>query len=108
MRDVEVHGKTIRAGDKVLYWFVSTNRDEEMFPDPYRLDLSRKPNRQLGWGQGGPHVCLGMHLARLEVRVLFEELVARIRGIEPAGEEAFVRSNFVNGIKRMPVTVIPS
>jgi len=108
MRDVEVHGQTIRAGDKVLYWFVSANRDEEMFPDPYRLDLSRKPNRQLGWGQGGPHVCLGMHLARLEVRVLFEELVARIRGIEPAGEEAFVRSNFVNGIKRMPVTVIPS
>jgi cytochrome P450 len=105
MRDVEVHGKQIREGDKVLYWFISANRDETMFPDPYRLTLSRKPNRQLGWGQGGPHVCLGMHLARLEIRVLFEELVKRIRHIEPAGPEAFVRSNFVNGIKRMPVCV---
>lgn len=105
MRDVEVHGKQIREGDKVLYWFLSANRDEEMFDDPYRLTLSRKPNRQLGWGQGGPHVCLGMHLARLEVRVLFEELVPRIKAIEPDGDESFVRSNFVNGIKRLPVRV---
>ncbi|QFT59575.1 Putative cytochrome P450 124 [Sulfitobacter sp. THAF37] len=104
-RDVEVHGQQIRAGDKVLYWFVSANRDTEMFEDPYKLTLARKPNRQLGWGQGGPHVCLGMHLARLEVRVLFEELVRRIRHIEPAGPEAFVRSNFVGGIKRLPVRV---
>ncbi len=105
MKDVEVHGKQIREGDKVLYWFISANRDETMFDDPYRLTLSRKPNRQLGWGQGGPHVCLGMHLARLEVRVLFEELAKRIKTIEPEGPEAFVRSNFVNGIKRMPVRV---
>ncbi|MEC3860817.1 cytochrome P450 [Mesobacterium sp. TK19101] len=104
-RDVEIHGKTIREGDKVLYWFLSANRDEDMFPDPYRLDLTRKPNRQLGWGQGGPHVCLGMHLARLEVRVLFQELVPRLKSIEPDGPEAFVRSNFVNGIKRLPVRV---
>lgn len=105
MRDVDVHGKQIKKGDKVLYWFISANRDEEMFDDPYRLDLRRKPNRQLGWGQGGPHVCLGMHLARLEVRVLFQELAKRIRSIEPAGDAAFVRSNFVNGIKRLPVNV---
>ncbi|WP_170476094.1 cytochrome P450 [Ruegeria arenilitoris] len=105
MKDVEVHGQNIRKGDKVLYWFISANRDETMFESPYRLDLSRKPNRQLGWGQGGPHVCLGMHLARLEVRVLFEELVKRVKTIEPDGPEAFVRSNFVNGIKRMPVSV---
>lgn len=104
-RDVEVHGKAIREGDKVLYWFISANRDEEMFDEPYRLNFRRKPNRQLAWGQGGPHVCLGMHLARLEVRVLFQELVARIGSIEPDGEVAFVRSNFVNGIKRMPVSV---
>lgn len=76
-----------------------------MFEDPYRLTLARKPNRQLGWGQGGPHVCLGMHLARLEVRVLFEELVPRLAAIEPDGPEAFVRSNFVNGLKRLPVRV---
>ena len=105
MRDVDVHGKQIREGDKVLYWFISANRDETMFADPYRLDLTRKPNRQLAWGQGGPHVCLGMHLARLEVRVLFEELAKRVRSIEPDGDAAFVRSNFVNGIKRMPVKV---
>ncbi|WP_171102337.1 cytochrome P450 [Ruegeria sp. HKCCD7255] len=105
MKDVEVHGQQIKEGDKVLYWFISANRDETMFEDPYRLTLSRKPNRQLGWGQGGPHVCLGMHLARLEVRVLFQELVKRIKTIEPDGPEAFVRSNFVNGIKRMPVRV---
>lgn len=106
-KDVEVHGQTMRAGDKVIYWFASANRDAEMFADPYRLDLSRKPNRQLAWGQGGPHVCLGMHLARLEIRVLFQELAARIKAIEPAGQEAFVRSNFVNGIKHLPVTVTP-
>ena len=105
MRDTEVHGKRIREGDKVLYWFISANRDDAMFPDPYRLDLTRKPNRQLGWGQGGPHVCLGMFLARLEIRVLFQELAARVRSIEPDGPEAFVRSNFVNGIKRLPVRV---
>ena len=105
MKDVEVHGQQIKEGDKVLYWFISANRDEAMFEDPYRLTLSRKPNRQIGWGQGGPHVCLGMHLARLEVRVLFQELVKRIKTIEPDGPEAFVRSNFVNGIKRMPVRV---
>jgi len=105
MRDVEVHGKQIKEGDKVLYWFISANRDENMFDDPYCLDLSRKPNRQLAWGQGGPHVCLGMHLARLEVRVLFQELVKRIKSIEPDGDPAFVRSNFVNGIKRLPVNV---
>lgn len=104
-RDVEVHGQQIRQGDKVLYWFVSANRDEAMFEDPYKLTFARKPNRQLGWGQGGPHVCLGMHLARLEVRVLFEELTKRIKTIEPTGPEAFVRSNFVGGIKRLPVRV---
>lgn len=105
MRDTEVHGKKVREGDKVLYWFASANRDAEVFDDPYRLTLSRKPNRQLGWGQGGPHVCLGMFLARLEIRVLFQELVPRIRSIEPDGPQAFVRSNFVNGLKRLPVRV---
>ncbi|MEM6823860.1 MAG: cytochrome P450 [Pseudomonadota bacterium] len=105
MRDVEVHGKTIREGDKVLYWFISANRDEAVFEEPNRVNFARSPNRQIGWGQGGPHVCLGMHLARLEVRVLFQELVKRISRIEPDGDEAFVRSNFVGGLKRLPVRV---
>ena len=104
-RDFDIHGKTIRAGDKVLYWFISGNRDETVFDDPFRVNLARTPNRHLSFGQGGPHVCLGMWLARLEVRVLFEELAKRIRTIEPAGDHKFLRSNFVGGIKSLPVRV---
>lgn len=104
-RDFEFHGKQVRKGQKVLYWFLSGNRDETAFSDPLRVDLARSPNRHLAFGQGGPHVCLGMWLARLEVRVLFEELAKRIRTIEPAGEQKFLRSNFVGGIKELPVRV---
>ncbi len=104
-QDHEMHGKTIRAGDKVLYWFASANRDEDVFDDPFRVNLARSPNRHLSFGQGGPHVCLGMWLARLEVRVLFQELAKRISAIEPAGPHRFLRSNFVGGIKELPVTV---
>ncbi|GGH23858.1 hypothetical protein SAMN05444007_10223 [Cribrihabitans marinus] len=107
-RDHEMHGKTIREGDKVLYWFASANRDETVFDDPFRVDLVRSPNRHLSFGQGGPHVCLGMWLARLEVRVLFQELAKRIQAIEPAGPHKFLRSNFVGGIKELPVTVTPA
>ncbi|MFN3937859.1 MAG: cytochrome P450 [Gemmobacter sp.] len=107
MREFEMHGRTVRAGDKVVYWFVSANRDETVFEDPFRVDLARSPNRHLSFGQGGPHVCLGMWLARLEVRVLFQELARRIRAIEPAGEARFLRSNFIGGIKELPVRVIP-
>jgi len=104
-RDFDLHGQRIRAGDKVLYWFISANRDDAMFTEPLRVNLARTPNRHLSFGQGGPHVCLGMHLARLEVRVLFQELGRRIRSIEPAGPEVFLRSNFIGGIKSLPVTV---
>lgn len=104
-RDVDMHGKTIREGDKVLYWFASANRDDAMFDDPFRVNLARKPNRHLSFGQGGPHVCLGMWLAILEVRVLFQELAQRLTSIEPAGPHQFLRSNFVGGIKSLPVTV---
>ncbi|MDE9450531.1 cytochrome P450 [Aliiroseovarius sp. Z3] len=103
--DHELHGKTIREGDKVLYWWISANRDEEVFDNPNRVDLNRSPNRHMSFGQGGPHVCLGMHLARLEVRVLFEELAKRVKLVEPAGEHKFLRSNFVGGIKELPVTM---
>ncbi len=103
--DHEIHGKTIRKGDKVLYWWASANRDETMFEDPNRVDLMRSPNRHMSFGQGGPHVCLGMHLARLEVRVLFEEFAKRVKLIEPAGPHKFLRSNFVGGIKELPVTL---
>lgn len=103
--DFEMHGKTIREGDKVLLWFASGNRDDAAFDDPFRVNLHRTPNRHMSFGQGGPHVCLGMWLARLEVRVLFQELTRRIKSIEPAGPHKFLRSNFVGGIKSLPVTV---
>ncbi|MFD0916061.1 cytochrome P450 [Pseudahrensia aquimaris] len=105
MRDVEVHGQKIREGDKVIYWFVSGNRDDEAFDDPMRVNLARNPNRHLAFGQGGPHVCLGMWLARLEVRVLFEELAKRISHVALAGEPRFLRSNFVGGLKNLPITI---
>ncbi|MCR9125899.1 MAG: cytochrome P450 [Rhodobacteraceae bacterium] len=104
-RDFQMHGKTVRAGDKVVYWFASANRDETVFDDPFRVDLARQPNAHLSFGQGGPHICLGMWLARLEVRILFQELARRIAAIEPAGPHRFVRSNFMGGIKTLPVTV---
>ena len=105
-RNFDMHGKTVRAGDKVLYWFLSGNRDDTAFSDPMRVDLARTPNRHLAFGQGGPHVCLGMWLARLEVRILFQELAKRVRTVEPAGEHRYLRSNFVGGIKELPVTMI--
>jgi len=104
-QDYTAHGRTIRAGDKVLFWFSSANRDETVFETPFQVDLARTPNRHLSFGQGGPHVCLGMWLARLEVRVLFQELARRITAIETAGPYQFLRSNFVGGLKSLPVRV---
>jgi cytochrome P450 len=104
-QDVEVAGTTIRAGDKVVVWFGSANRDPAMFPDPDRLDLTRPRDVHAAFGRGGPHFCLGAHLARLELTVLFQELLPRISAIELAGPVARLRSNFGNGVKRMPVRV---
>ncbi len=103
--NTEVHGKTIRAGDKVVYWWASANRDPDAIKDPFTVDLTRAQNHHLSFGQHGPHVCLGMHLARLEVRILFQELSRRLKSIEPTGDVQFLRSNFVGGIKHLPVTV---
>jgi cytochrome P450 len=102
-RDVTIHGKTIREGDKVLLWFVSGNRDERAFTKPFELDLARADNRHLSFGQGGAHVCLGMWLARLELRILLQELVPHIKRIEQTAPHRFLRSNFVGGIKSLPV-----
>lgn len=106
--DTELHGVPIRAGDKVVMWYVSGNYDEDQFPDPYRFDLRRQPNAHLAFGLKGPHYCLGAWLARLEVRVTFEELLARVRTIEPAGPIERLRSNFISGIKHLPVRVTPA
>jgi cytochrome P450 len=106
-RDVQLRGQTIHQGDKVVTWYVSANRDEEMFPDPDRFDVTRHPNEHVTFGPGGPHFCLGAHLARLETKVLFEELLPRLASIELAGPVERIRSTFVNGIKRMPVRITP-
>jgi cytochrome P450 len=102
-RDVELHGETIRENDKVLLWYISANRDETQFPDPLRFDVGRVPNKHVAFGLGGPHFCLGAHLARLELRVFLEELLPHLPHLELAGEPERLRSNFFHGIKRMPV-----
>jgi cytochrome P450 len=107
-RDVELRGRTIRAGDKVVTWYISANRDEEVFAEPFRFDVARRPNDHVTFGKGGPHFCLGAHLAKLEIRVMFEELLPRLADLEPAGPVRRVRTNFTNALKRMPMRATPS
>jgi cytochrome P450 len=102
----EAHGQVIEEGDKVVIWYASGNFDELQFPEPHRLDLGRSPNRHLTFGLGGPHYCLGAHLAKLEVRIWLEEMMPYLDRLEPAGPADRLRSNFFNGIKRLPVRVV--
>ena len=104
-KDFEVRGKQMREGDKVLFWFISANRDENVFKEPFKVNLMRDPNKHLAFGHYGPHLCLGMWLARLEVQVLFQEFSKRVKRIQAAGENLFVRSNFVGGIKSLPIKI---
>jgi cytochrome P450 len=104
-RDTELRGQTIREGDKVVTWYVSANHDPEMFAEPERFDVTRTPNDHVTFGPGGPHFCLGAHLARLETKILFQELLPRLASMEIVGNVERIRSNFVNGIKRMPVRI---
>jgi len=104
-QDIELHGKQIKEGDKVLLWFVSGSRDEAAFDTPEEVNFGRTPNRHLAFGQGGPHVCLGMHLAKLEVRIVLEELAKRITSITAVGEASWTRSNFICGVKKLDVKV---
>jgi len=103
-RDVELHGKKIKAGDKVVMWFASGNRDETKFDDPWTLKLDRHPNDHVTFGKG-PHTCMGANLARFEMRIMFETLLPRIAEIEQTGEIVRLRSNFVNGIKKFPIRI---
>jgi cytochrome P450 len=100
--DTVVAGQEIKAGQKVVMWYNSANRDDAVFPDPYRFDVSRTPNEHVGFGAGGPHFCLGANLARREIRVMFEELFRKLPDIEITGEPAMLQSSFIHGIKRMP------
>ena len=106
--DVELRGKTINAGDRVVLWYAAANRDAEAFPDPFRFDIDRWPNDHVTFGGGGPHFCLGASLARMELRLIFTELVTRLSGIEFDGPVEMLRSNFVGGIKHMPIRWDPA
>ncbi|MGI5154855.1 cytochrome P450 [Microbispora sp. CA-102843] len=103
--DTEIHGQKIAEGDKVVVFYASANRDAEVFERPDEFDIGRDPNPQIGFGGGGAHFCLGNHLAKLELRVLFEVLAERLPGIRRSGEATRLRSNFINGIKTLPVTL---
>jgi cytochrome P450 len=100
--DVELHGKRIAAGDKVVFWYVSGNRDERVYEDPQQLDVTRSPQHQ-AFGAGGRHFCLGAALARLELRILIEETLDRLPGLALAGPPARTRSTFLNQFKSLPV-----
>jgi cytochrome P450 len=106
-RSVELHGMPIGAGDKVTVWEMSANRDETVFDAPFRFDVTRSPNPHLGFGQG-VHFCLGANLARLEIRVLLEEILARVASIDLAGEPAYTRANRLWGLSHLPVALTPS
>jgi len=106
--DTELGGQAIAEGDKVVVFYAAANRDESVFDRPQEFDIGRDPNPHVGFGAGGPHFCLGRHLAALELRVLLETLAERMPDIELDGEVSRLRSNFLNGIKHMPVRFTPS
>jgi methyl-branched lipid omega-hydroxylase len=106
--DADVGGQPIKEGEKVVLWYSAANRDPSVFSDPYAFDVRRDPNEHVGFGGGGPHFCLGAHLARREIRVMFEELLRRVPELEVSGEPDYLQSNFIHGIKRMPVSFTPA
>jgi cholest-4-en-3-one 26-monooxygenase len=100
--DTEVGGCPIHKGDKVVMWYVSSNRDEDTYEDPDAFDVTRNPEHQ-AFGAGGRHFCLGTALARLELKILLEETLKRYPAMELAGEPVYVESPFVNQLKTLPV-----
>ena len=100
-RDVELHGEIIREGDKVALLYVSANRDEAVFAEPWRFDVTREPNDHLGFGGGGPHYCLGARLAKTQLRTIFTQLLTRLPTLE-VGEPEYIPGTLIAGIKRMP------
>lgn len=96
----------IKADDKVVVFYSSANRDEDVFANPESFDIGRDPNPHIGFGGGGAHFCLGNHLAKLELRVLFEVLAERLPNLAQTGPARRLRSNFINGIKDLPVTLV--
>lgn len=106
MQDVEVGGQLIKKGDKVLIYYSSANRDETVFENPETFDITRDPNPHIGFGGGGPHFCLGRHLAKLELECMFRALATQVERVEFTAPARRLRSNFINGIKEMPVRFV--
>jgi cholest-4-en-3-one 26-monooxygenase len=106
--DVELGGEKIKEGDKVVFFHVSANRDETVFDDPDSFDVGRKPNPHMAFGGGGPHFCLGANLARMEIVVMFEHLLDRLPDIRVDGAVERLQSNFINGVKHLPVAFSPA
>ena len=107
-QDTVLGGKQIRKGDKVVLFYASANRDERVIEDPFTFDVGRDPNPHVGFGGGGPHFCLGTHLARLELAVLFETILDRMPDLELVSRPRLLRSNFINGVKEMRVRFTPT
>lgn len=103
--DTELHGVPIAEGDKVTVWYGSANRDERVFPDPHTFDVTRTPNEHIAFGGRGPHYCLGASLAKMEIKVMFEEMLTKMPNMALAGDPERLASNLINGIKHMPVTL---
>jgi cytochrome P450 len=101
-RDYELRGQIIKEGDWLMLCYLSGNRDEEVFEDPFSFRVDRSPNRHLAFGYGA-HLCLGQHLAKMEMRILFEELLPRLQRLELDGEARLSAANFVSGPKRLPI-----
>ncbi|HZO05437.1 MAG TPA: cytochrome P450, partial [Solirubrobacterales bacterium] len=105
-RDAELNGTQVKEGDKVVLWYLSSNRDEERYEDPDRFDVTRNPDHQ-AFGAGGRHFCLGAALARLELKIMLEETLARYPGMELDGRPVFVESAFLNQLKTLPARLAP-
>jgi cytochrome P450 len=103
--DTVLRGQQLHAGDKLLLFYWSANRDEDVFDDPFRFDVQRSPNPHVGFGGPGPHFCIGAHLARREITVMFRELFRRLPDLRASGEPERLRSSFINGIKHLPAVL---
>ena len=103
-RDTELGGRSIAAGDKVVIWYTSADYDDEVFADPFTFDIRRSPNQHVAFGLMSPHLCLGAQLARMEIKILMQELLPRLSDARITGQVDRMRSNFIAGIKRLPVT----
>jgi len=106
-QDTVLSGQELKKGDKVVLWYSSGNRDEATFDDPYVFDVGRTPNDHVGFGGPGPHYCLGANLARREIAVMFRRIFDRMPDFQITGPAVPLRSNFINGIKRMPCEFSP-